>query len=169
MPRQSQPANRLFLCSNWEYADHYHLIIYINKAICWPHVWYNEHNLHRYFVIFGVPIKFIFWVGGQPAKWYAYSWLERRNNQPTSPDRHHRIWLRTHTSPRQIMRTWLGLMMYNYIKTLWKYFRIILCLKIGHNSEVKILIPHELVVVFHRARDNALRHKIILMYFHQIL
>ncbi len=28
----------LFLHSNWEYAYHYHFIIYINKAMCLPHV-----------------------------------------------------------------------------------------------------------------------------------
>ncbi len=34
----------LFLRSNWEYAYHYHLIIYVNKAMCSPHVCTNNNN-----------------------------------------------------------------------------------------------------------------------------
>ncbi len=33
---------RLFLRSNWEYAYHYHLIIYVNKTMCSPHVSTNN-------------------------------------------------------------------------------------------------------------------------------
>ncbi len=43
----------LFHHSNWEYAYHYHLINYVNKAMCLPHVsaTNNNNNIQKHIIV----------------------------------------------------------------------------------------------------------------------